>query len=72
MSSKNPGHVARKRFGQNFLHDPTIIGRIISAINPKPEEHLVEIGPGLGALTAMRKPPLTRAPWPIPGAIGRS
>lgn len=51
MSSKNPGHVARKRFGQNFLHDPTIIGRIISAINPKPEEHLVEIGPGLGALT---------------------
>ena len=51
MSSKNPGHVARKRVGQNFLHDPTIIGRIISAINPKPEEHLVEIGPGLGALT---------------------
>jgi 16S rRNA (adenine1518-N6/adenine1519-N6)-dimethyltransferase len=51
MSKQNPGHVARKRFGQNFLHDPTIIGRIISAINPKPDQHLVEIGPGLGALT---------------------
>jgi 16S rRNA (adenine1518-N6/adenine1519-N6)-dimethyltransferase len=51
MSKQNPGHVARKRFGQNFLHDATIIGRIISAINPKPDQHLVEIGPGLGALT---------------------
>jgi len=51
MSKKHQGHVARKRFGQNFLHDPTIIGRIISSINPKPAEHLVEIGPGLGALT---------------------
>lgn len=51
MSKKHQGHVARKRFGQNFLHDPTIIGRIISSINPKPTEHLVEIGPGLGALT---------------------
>lgn len=45
-------HRARKRFGQNFLHDPVIIGRIISAINPQPGDSMVEIGPGLGALTA--------------------
>jgi len=51
MSKKHLGHVARKRFGQNFLHDPSIIGRIIGAIRPRPEDHLIEIGPGLGALT---------------------
>lgn len=45
------GHRARKRFGQNFLHDPQVIGRIVKAIAPKPGEQLVEIGPGLGALT---------------------
>ena len=45
------GHTARKRFGQNFLHDPVVIERIVKAIAPKPGEHLVEIGPGLGALT---------------------
>jgi 16S rRNA (adenine1518-N6/adenine1519-N6)-dimethyltransferase len=44
-------HKARKRFGQNFLHDPGIIGRIIAAINPRPDESLVEIGPGQGAIT---------------------
>jgi len=46
-----PAHRPRKRFGQNFLHDPAVIGRIIRAIDPRPDEHLVEIGPGLGALT---------------------
>lgn len=51
MSKKHLGHVARKRFGQNFLHDPSIIGRIITAIRPRPDDHLIEIGPGLGALT---------------------
>lgn len=45
------GHRARKRFGQNFLHDPQVIGRIVKAIAPKPNDLLVEIGPGLGALT---------------------
>jgi len=45
------GHRARKRFGQNFLHDPHVIGRIVKAIAPKPTDFLVEIGPGLGALT---------------------
>ncbi|AJQ94225.1 16S rRNA (adenine(1518)-N(6)/adenine(1519)-N(6))-dimethyltransferase RsmA [Gynuella sunshinyii] len=44
-------HKARKRFGQNFLHDQQIIDRIVSAIHPKPDQHLVEIGPGQGALT---------------------
>lgn len=45
------GHQAKKRFGQNFLHDQSVICRIIDAINPEPGENLVEIGPGLGALT---------------------
>lgn len=44
-------HRPRKRFGQNFLHDPGIIRRIVSVIDPKPGEHLVEIGPGRGAIT---------------------
>jgi len=44
-------HQARKRFGQNFLHDQNIIARIIRAIAPQPSDHLVEIGPGQGALT---------------------
>ncbi|MEA1080616.1 16S rRNA (adenine(1518)-N(6)/adenine(1519)-N(6))-dimethyltransferase RsmA [Marinobacter qingdaonensis] len=50
MSNK-VGHQARKRFGQNFLHDPGVIERIVRSINPKPEDALVEIGPGLGAIT---------------------
>jgi len=49
--SKKPGHQARKRFGQNFLHDEVVIDRIISGINPRPGDRIVEIGPGLGALT---------------------
>lgn len=44
-------HVARKRFGQNFLQDKQVIQRIVDAISPLPEQHLVEIGPGQGALT---------------------
>lgn len=44
-------HHAKKRFGQNFLSDPGIIQRIINSINPKVGERLIEIGPGLGALT---------------------
>ena len=45
-------HRARKRFGQHFLHDRGVIGRIVEAIDPRPGQRLVEIGPGLGALTA--------------------
>lgn len=44
-------HRARKRFGQNFLHDAGIIDRILRAIHAKAGEHLLEIGPGQGALT---------------------
>jgi len=44
---------ARKRFGQHFLHDRTVIERIVAAIDLARGEHLVEIGPGRGALTAL-------------------
>ena len=44
-------HLARKRFGQNFLSDPNIIRKIIDGIRPQPGELMVEIGPGLGAMT---------------------
>ncbi len=44
-------HVARKRFGQNFLVDHTVIDAIVKAIAPRPDDLLVEIGPGLAALT---------------------
>ncbi len=44
-------HQARKRFGQNFLTDAQVIGRIVDAVAPQPGERMVEIGPGLGALT---------------------
>ena len=44
-------HLARKRFGQHFLVDGLIIDQIVRAIAPRPGQTLVEIGPGLGALT---------------------
>ena len=50
MNHRKP-HQARKRFGQNFLHDPGTIERILAAVAPEPDQHLVEIGPGLGAIT---------------------
>jgi 16S rRNA (adenine1518-N6/adenine1519-N6)-dimethyltransferase len=46
-------HRARKRFGQNFLHDPRIIQRIVEAIDPRPGQTIVEIGPGQAALTRL-------------------
>ena len=45
------GHQARKRFGQNFLADPHYVKRIVDAVDPQPGDNLVEIGPGLAALT---------------------
>jgi 16S rRNA (adenine1518-N6/adenine1519-N6)-dimethyltransferase len=51
------GHAPRKRFGQNFLVSPGIIRKIVDAIAPQPGDRMVEIGPGLGALT---EPLLTR------------
>jgi 16S rRNA (adenine1518-N6/adenine1519-N6)-dimethyltransferase len=44
-------HIARKRFGQHFLTDPAVIDAIVRAIDPKPGQPMVEIGPGLAALT---------------------
>ena len=44
-------HRARKRFGQNFLQDNGIIYSIVALINPSADAHVIEIGPGLGALT---------------------
>lgn len=44
-------HVARRRFGQHFLHDRHVIERIVAAIDPRDEQTIVEIGPGLGAIT---------------------
>ncbi|PLK59164.1 16S rRNA (adenine(1518)-N(6)/adenine(1519)-N(6))-dimethyltransferase [Candidatus Palibaumannia cicadellinicola] len=45
------GHLARKCFGQHFLRDSNIIKSIVAAIDPQPSQAIVEIGPGLGALT---------------------
>ena len=51
MSKAPTTHRARKRFGQNFLRDDGVINHIISVIHPRPDDHLIEIGPGQGALT---------------------
>jgi 16S rRNA (adenine1518-N6/adenine1519-N6)-dimethyltransferase len=51
-------HIARRRFGQHFLHDARVLARIVDAVAPRPGECIVEIGPGEGALTA---PLLARA-----------
>ena len=51
MGTHKSGHQPRKRFGQNFLQDDAVIQGIARAINPTAEDHLVEIGPGQGALT---------------------
>ncbi|TXF11005.1 16S rRNA (adenine(1518)-N(6)/adenine(1519)-N(6))-dimethyltransferase RsmA [Pelomicrobium methylotrophicum] len=45
-------HIPRKRFGQHFLVEPRVIARIVEAVEPRPGERVVEIGPGHGALTA--------------------
>ncbi len=49
--AENSQHRARKRFGQHFLHDDGVIRRILHALAPEAGQALVEIGPGLGALT---------------------
>ena len=43
--------VPRRRFGQNFLHDPAVAARVAEAATVGPDDHVLEIGPGLGALT---------------------
>lgn len=47
----NTQHRPRKRFGQNFLIDQQVIGQIVAAINPTHEDNLIEIGPGMAAIT---------------------
>lgn len=47
----NKPHQPRKRFGQNFLHDMTVISRLSNSIHAKADDNIVEIGPGQGALT---------------------
>lgn len=49
---RNP-HIARKRFGQHFLKDERILQKIVSVFSPKNGQNIVEIGPGLGALTSV-------------------
>ena len=56
MSKKTQGHYAKKRFGQNFLQDQAVIDQIVYAIHPQENDNIIEIGPGLGAMT---KPILT-------------
>ena len=51
MQKNPPAHKPRKRFGQNFLQDQNIIGRLITAIKPEAGQNMVEIGPGQAALT---------------------
>ena len=53
MTNKNFSHRARKRFGQNFLTDTSIIEKIVKAISAKPSDKIIEIGPGQGALTEL-------------------
>ena len=52
LNPKEEGHQARKRFGQNFLHDQRVIAKIVRSVNPRAGENIVEIGPGLAALTS--------------------
>ncbi len=51
MNTPASGHIARKRFGQHFLTDRIVIEDIVAAISPQRDDALVEIGPGLGAMT---------------------
>ena len=53
MSTTDKPHRARKRFGQNFLHDHHIINQIVRSIRPQETDNLVEIGPGKGAITEL-------------------
>lgn len=53
-------HLPRKRFGQNFLKDPSVLDKIIAAIAPAASDIMVEIGPGMGAMTGKLLPSLSR------------
>lgn len=53
-------HIARKRFGQNFLKDQSVLDNIVLAIAPKSTDRMLEIGPGMGAMTENLLPFLTK------------
>jgi len=50
------GYRAKKRLGQHFLKSPVVIARLVELIDPRPDERIIEIGPGRGALTAAMAP----------------
>jgi 16S rRNA (adenine1518-N6/adenine1519-N6)-dimethyltransferase len=50
---RSSSHRPRKRFGQHFLHDPRVLERIVSSIDPQKDDFIVEIGPGEGVLTRL-------------------
>ena len=52
LNPKQEGHQARKRVGQNFLHDQRVIAKIVRSVNPRPGQNILEIEPGLAALTS--------------------
>ena len=52
LNPKDEGHHTRKRFGQNFLHDQRVIAKIVRSVAPRSGDNIVEIGPGLAALTS--------------------
>lgn len=52
--------IAKKRFGQNFLQNASVIDKIVRSIKPKQEDHILEIGPGLGAMTKALLPHLNK------------
>ena len=58
-------HIPKKRFGQNFLTDQAIIHSLVEAITPQATDLMVEIGPGLGALTQ----PLIKQLQHLPGSV---
>ncbi|MEO6351903.1 MAG: 16S rRNA (adenine(1518)-N(6)/adenine(1519)-N(6))-dimethyltransferase RsmA [Burkholderiaceae bacterium] len=51
-------HIPRKRFGQNFLTDKFVLSRIVDVIDPQPDDAMIEVGPGLGAMTRLLLKPL--------------
>jgi 16S rRNA (adenine1518-N6/adenine1519-N6)-dimethyltransferase len=53
LHKNNMKHIPRKRFGQNFLTDQFVLDNIIRTIGPQPDDTMVEIGPGLGAMTGL-------------------
>ena len=51
-------HIPRKRFGQNFLTDKFVLSHIVEVIDPQPDDAMIEVGPGLGAMTRLLLEPL--------------